>query len=331
MQGDGSATGSLNDFFPKPVKELGIRDVLPEIPVTDVSAFEYRYDNDLGGICITDYNGQALKVRIPDTIEGEPIVGVNLSNCYEELIELIMPDSVKKFSLSYSTERSLKYLNIPGAAQSYPSFKDQNLESVYISNGVTEIGRENFKKCESLTNVAIPGSVTKTYGFDGCTSLTSVIISNGVTMVGGFNNCTSLTSVTIPDSVTEIYSGTFKDCTSLTSVEYKGKIYDGESASGMFIFGKTFEVYKVEFDGNVLIYKDYPYEDLPYITISFLSDEKCEMTFSQGGETMTQELQYTLQRQSVIITGGGELQIVNGRELSWDVPADDENMVFYFE
>ena len=144
-----------------PSVKLGIWDVLPEIPVTDTSAFEYKYDNDLGGICITDYNGQALKVRIPDTIEGEPVVGVNLSNCYKELIELIMPDSVKKFSFSGTFEYTLKYLNIPGAAQSIQGgFYGWKLESVYISNGVTEIGRDDFKKCENLTSVAIPGSVT---------------------------------------------------------------------------------------------------------------------------------------------------------------------------
>ncbi|MDE7229001.1 MAG: leucine-rich repeat domain-containing protein [Oscillospiraceae bacterium] len=235
-QEEGSTKDNPGILFPEPVKELCIWDVLPEIPVTDVSAFEYKYDNDLGGICITGYNGQALKVRIPDTIEGEPVVGVNLSNCYKELIELIMPDSVKKFSFSGMFEYTLKYLNIPGAAQSYPSFKGWKLESVYISSGVTEISSVDFEKCESLTNVAIPGSVTETYGFDGCTSLTSVIISNGVTVVGGFNDCTSLTSVTIPDSVTEIctsYGAAFDGCTSLNAV-YKGKSYDYENIGFLY-------------------------------------------------------------------------------------------------
>lgn len=82
---------------PEPVKELGIWDVLPEIPVTDMSEFEYEYDSKLGGIKITAYNGTALKVRGPKMIEGEPVVNIFISpkNINQNVIQFVMPDTVK--------------------------------------------------------------------------------------------------------------------------------------------------------------------------------------------------------------------------------------------
>ena len=233
------------------------------------------------------------------------------------------------------------------------AFSDcKRLTSVTIPDSVTKIGEDTFSGCTSLKNASYKG---KSYDYeyidvlcddinlktdlviedgvleDVSRGLTEVVIPDNVTKISGyaFSGCTRLTSVTIPDSVTEIGYKAFEDCTSLTRVAYKGKIYDGESASGMFIFGKTFETYKIELGENEFFYKDYPYLDLPYMTISFLSDEKCEMTISADGETMTQELQYTLQKQSIIFTDGEELQIVNGRELLWDMSVDDDKVLLY--
>ena len=97
-----------------------------------------------------------------------------------------------------------------------------SLTSVTIPDSVTSIGDSAFFNCKSLTSVTIPDSVTSIGegAFCACTYLTSVTIPDSVTSIGGgaFNGCKSLTSVTIPDSVTSIGEGAFEDCTSLTSV-----------------------------------------------------------------------------------------------------------------
>lgn len=62
-----------------------------------------------------------------------------------------------------------------------------------IRDGVKVIGNNAFKRCEFLTNINIPNSVTN-IGYEA------------------FDCCVSLTSINIPDSVTNIGNKAFKDC-----------------------------------------------------------------------------------------------------------------------
>ena len=82
-----------------------------------------------------------------------------------------------------------------------------------------------FEKCESLTSIKIPDSVTSIGNevFSECTALTSVILGNSVTYIetGAFGNCEKLTSITIPSSVTNIKASAFILCTNLVSVTFE--------------------------------------------------------------------------------------------------------------
>ena len=97
-----------------------------------------------------------------------------------------------------------------------------SIQSLVITDGVTNIGDGAFSYCSSLTSVTIPNSVTSIgdYAFSGCKSLTSITIPNSVTSIGNlaFSYCSSLTSITIPNSVTSIGNHAFSYCSSLISV-----------------------------------------------------------------------------------------------------------------
>ena len=114
-----------------------------------------------------------------------------------------------------------------------------NLTDVTIPDSVTAIGPMAFSDCTGLTGVTIPDGVTTIldYAFSDCTGLTSVTIPDSVTVIyrSAFAGCTGLTSVTIPASVTEIWDGAFDECTSLTDVSFGGTAAQwGEIISGMY-------------------------------------------------------------------------------------------------
>lgn len=98
-----------------------------------------------------------------------------------------------------------------------------SLIEITIPTSLTDMGRDAFENCTSLTKVTILyGGLTniKSSAFQGCSSLTEINIPNSVTSIENyaFSECSSLKEITIPKSVTSISSFAFSNCTSLTKV-----------------------------------------------------------------------------------------------------------------
>ena len=83
----------------------------------------------------------------------------------------------------------------------YAFYKNTNVTSVVIPEGVTSIGDSAFYYCSSLKTVTFRDNSQLTsigdYAFDGCSSLTSITIPSGVTSIGrnAFLNCYKLVEV----------------------------------------------------------------------------------------------------------------------------------------
>ncbi len=100
----------------------------------------------------------------------------------------------------------------------------KTLNSVIISDGITEIGKYAFLHCSNLSTVIMPNSV-KSIGyaaFQGCNNLKTIELSNTLTEIGGyaFDNCTSLEIIKLPDSIESIGSYAFYACENLKSINF---------------------------------------------------------------------------------------------------------------
>lgn len=64
-----------------------------------------------------------------------------------------------------------------------------------------EVGKEAFEKCDSITEITIPGKVSEISqsAFSQCKNLKRVVIQDGVKKIGGkaFSKCTALTEALV--------------------------------------------------------------------------------------------------------------------------------------
>lgn len=111
---------------------------------------------------------------------------------------------------------------------------------IVFDDVVKLIGGLAFQKNDNLTSISIPEGVTQIQmmAFAGCTSLSSITIPNGVTDIGkwAFFECTSLTNIIIPNSVVRIEEQAFRDCTSLTSIALPYPSYTARTSLGKGAF-----------------------------------------------------------------------------------------------
>lgn len=107
--------------------------------------------------------------------------------------------------------------------------------SVELPDSLLLIGESAFRGCSLLTSITIPDSVKQIYkrAFSGCVSLTTIALPEALISIGesAFSYCTSLTSVAFSNEVTSIGNYAFESCTSLTSLTIPGSVTSlGENA-----------------------------------------------------------------------------------------------------
>ena len=243
-----------------------------------VSDFEYKYNDELGGIEITKYIGNDQVVNVPAEIEGKPVVvvgGFSESN----VTSVTIPDGCKEIkSLAFFRCEELTSVEVPDSVTKIHdgAFKlCKKLKSVRIPDGVTSIEIGVFHGCEELTDITIPNSVKeiKLNAFNGCCALKSIEIPDSVTSIGqcAFSGGTGLKSITIPGSVTRIGEYAFVGIR-LTSLI----IENGVKEIGKGAFESCAEIMSIEIPDSVTKIEEQ----------AFLG---CKATITYKGRTYTED------------------------------------------
>ena len=127
-----------------------------------------------------------------------------------------------------------------------------NLTSISIPESVLSIGNYAFFLCSSLASITFPQNLTKigNYAFLGCTSLTSIIFPQALTEIGNyaFNSC-SINTILIPPMVRLLGYRSFYNCNNLTTIYWNTEVAaidkNLQNSTAEFVIGANLKEVKV--------------------------------------------------------------------------------------
>ena len=197
----------------------GLTSVTSQIPVDKL--FEIN-SSVFGSV---DFNACTLYVPYGAKAKYQATAGWNEFT----IVEASMADGSCGANVNWTFENGVLTITGNGAMDDYsapfytPWFNYKNdIKTVVIENGVTNVGNNALTECAYLTDVSLGNSV-KSIGavaFRGCMRLKCIEIPNSVTSIGNeaFHLCPTLTSIAIPNSVTSIGDLAFHNCSGLESI-----------------------------------------------------------------------------------------------------------------
>jgi len=224
--------------------------IVPE-GVTEIASSAFSRRKSLTGIVLPStlktigayaFSGTGLtSVTVPAGVTdmGEQIFG----DCDALITADILAQTTSFGYGMFDSCDKLKTVSIPGVKLNYSGWGAfrycPSLETVVLSENLTEIPNDTFYECYSLKNVTLPAGVTSIGigAFRSCRSLETLVLPATLTQIGNgaFLGCSALQSVTIPTGVTKIDGYVFDNCTSLETVV----LHDGITSIGDYAFART--------------------------------------------------------------------------------------------
>ncbi|MBQ8558584.1 MAG: leucine-rich repeat protein [Tyzzerella sp.] len=181
-----------------------------------VDSIDYTKNMDTGIVTLlkvtSDYTSDSLAIT-----EGVNALAGGAFASNSTIKKVVIPASVTDFGGN---------LNATGTGASSGAFKGNNsVETVVLSEGMTEIPAAAFNQAKKITSVNIPSTVTK-IGVDAfkCVTIENLVIPDNVTEIayGSFRDMSELTTVTIEGNPV-IANYAFRSCPKLETVYIKGE------------------------------------------------------------------------------------------------------------
>lgn len=211
------------------------------ISIPDVN-FNYF---DISGNVINDLTSEALNSEnnifvVPGySSSGEPL------ELYSQYTHPSEPGSVTQKpapimkSYPFSNLNNVNTIYLLDGLTSIGDFVFENCSNItefILGDSITRIGASAFSNCTEILNINLPNSLIYIgdFTFSGCSKLKNLVIHDSVEVIGhgAFRNCTNLINIVLPNSLKQLGDGAFDGCVNLSSVT----INDGLEEIGTGVF-----------------------------------------------------------------------------------------------
>lgn len=192
------------------------------------------------GVKIIGVTGRAAEIRIPDHIDGLPVIAiapyafavqteaeVNETQTPAQLSFVEGEDMPRKAPLKEVTGEALKRLYLPDTIREMGAYAFGGcsaLEVIHLPEHLAVLPDHLFAGCISLKQIALPPhlSVIEGYAFYDCRSLEKLRIPETVQKIGAYAcyNCREMEEINIPRETTDLGTGLFLNCDKLTSISF---------------------------------------------------------------------------------------------------------------
>ena len=172
---------------------------------------QIEYKKIEGGIEVVKLHGRCAEVRIPEEIEGLPVLAVG-ERAFAIKEELPVAESVDEMDAEITFVTKAPAETTDGQA----------LRRVFLPDSVKTIGSYAFHGCSALERVALPAELQEISlrMFDGCASLEQVTLPAGLCAIGdyAFYGCGSLQKLRLPENVVRIGKYAFYNCRKMEEI-----------------------------------------------------------------------------------------------------------------
>lgn len=192
--------------------------------------------------------GEDYSLVLPEGVEY-----IGRSSFYEcgSIITLVIPSTVKTMG-DYAFYGCKNLGKKAEATETTPAING----SVTIMNGIEHIGLRAFQYCESITEIALPESLTSlgSHAFYKCTGLEKVTIAGTIDAVREYTffNCLALKTISLPNTVKTVEKYAFRGCELLTAVELPSV-----ESIGNYAFYKCFSLTEFIISDSLTTISDY--------------------------------------------------------------------------